>query len=153
MHTWLSDAAWIVIDVVQFINNHQVVPETEYADPKGPIRLPASRFIPNVHLEVVNYHKPLLGTFHAKFMVVDRKHGLVQSDNIQDNDNLELALQLEGPIVDALYDTALITWHNALSPPMPCLSAPASAAPFPTFETESHRQLFDKGGNLMSSYQ
>jgi phosphatidylserine/phosphatidylglycerophosphate/cardiolipin synthase-like enzyme len=101
----------------------------------------------------VNYHKPLLGTFHAKFMVVDRKHGLVQSDNIQDNDNLELALQLEGPIVDALYDTALITWHNALSPPMPCLATPASTAPVPTFETESHRQLFDKEGKLMSSYQ
>jgi hypothetical protein len=32
----------------------------------------------------------MLGTFHSKFMVVDRKIGIVSSNNIQDNSNMEM---------------------------------------------------------------
>lgn len=130
-----------------------MVPESEYADPNGPIRLPSSADLPNVELEVVNYHRPMLGTFHAKFLVVDRNVAIVQSDNIQDNDNLEMCVQLEGPIVDSIYDTALLTWHNAMKPPMPCIATPAAASPPPTFQMGEHGSMFDDGGSLISNYQ
>jgi hypothetical protein len=32
----------------------------------------------------------MLGTFHSKFMVVDRKIGIISSNNIQDNSNMEM---------------------------------------------------------------
>ena len=41
-------------------------------------------------MQVLNYHRPMLGTFHSKFMVVDRKIGIVSSNNIQDNSNMEM---------------------------------------------------------------
>jgi hypothetical protein len=31
---------------------------------------------------------------------------------------------LEGPIVDAFYEIALHSWHNKLTPPLPCMSQP-----------------------------
>ncbi len=76
--------------------------------------------IPGLDLEVVNYHRVLLGTFHAKFMIVDRKVALLNSNNIQDRPNLELMTHLEGPIVDSFYEVALHSWYNKLSPMMPC---------------------------------
>jgi hypothetical protein len=41
-------------------------------------------------------------------MVVDRRVAVVQSNNIQDNDNLEMMTQIEGDIVNSVYDTALL---------------------------------------------
>ena len=58
-------------------------------------------------------------------MVVDRKIAVIESNNTEDNDNVEMMTHLEGPIVDSIYDTALITWGNAFSPPLP--SAQTSA--------------------------
>ncbi|OJD33510.1 iq calmodulin-binding motif protein [Diplodia corticola] len=104
----------------QVFNNHLDVSEAERTA-KG-IGIPSSEDIPNIDIEVINYHRPVLGTFHAKFMVVDRKIGVVCSNNIQDNDNLEMMTHLEGPIVDSLYDMALLTWHDALKPPLPLLT-------------------------------
>lgn len=47
------------------------------------VALPSNEDIPNVDLEVVNFHRPVLGTFHAKFMIQDRKVGIICSNNIQ----------------------------------------------------------------------
>ena len=69
-------------------------------------------------------HRPMLGTFHCKFMVVDRKMAILCSNNIQDRPNMEMMCHLEGPIVDSIYDTALISWHKAMNPPLPRLSHP-----------------------------
>ena len=33
-----------------------------------------------------------------------------------------MMIQLEGPIVDSIYDMALISWHKNLEPPLPCLT-------------------------------
>jgi hypothetical protein len=82
----------------------------------------------------------LLGTFHAKFLIVDRKVALLNSNNIQgghslveaneyahsesDRPNLELMSHLEGPVVDAFYEIALHSWYNQLSPPLPCMNTP-----------------------------
>jgi phosphatidylserine/phosphatidylglycerophosphate/cardiolipin synthase-like enzyme len=95
----------------------------------------------------------MLGTFHAKFMVIDRRIALVQSDNIQDNDNLEFCTQLEGPIVDAIYDTAFITWFDQLDPAPPMINSPAASVPPPTFRLGNHGSMFDKEGSLTHTYQ
>jgi hypothetical protein len=48
----------------------------------------------------------MFGTFHSKSMIVGRKIAVISSNNIQSNDNCEMATHLEGPIVDSLYDFA-----------------------------------------------
>ncbi len=66
----------------------------------------------------------LLGTFHVKFLIVDRKVVLINSCNIQDRPNLEMMTHLEGPVVDSFYDVALHCWYNKLEPPLPCVTKP-----------------------------
>lgn len=138
-------------DPKQMIDHHQSVDPKRFSDPKGAVRLPHPDDIPNVALEVVNYHRPPLGTFHAKFMIIDRKIAITQSNNIQDNDNLEMMAQFEGPIVDSLYDMALITWHNPLHPPLPCAKTPAAESAMPTFN-ESHKAMFEENGQILQRY-
>ncbi|KAF7294769.1 hypothetical protein MIND_01014400 [Mycena indigotica] len=101
----------------QLFEPHYVVSPKEYTGKN--VGLPSPEEIPNIDLQVINYHKPLLGTYHCKYMIVDRKYALLQSNNIQDNDNLEMMIHLEGPIVESLYDMALISWHLPLAPLMP----------------------------------
>ncbi|KAI0021633.1 IQ calmodulin-binding motif protein [Xylariomycetidae sp. FL0641] len=110
----------------QLIEPHYVVPESEYTGKA--VALPSPEEIPNLDLQVMNFHQPVLGTFHAKYMVVDRRIGIVQSNNIMDNENMEMMVQVEGPIVDGLYDMALLSWHKAMHPPLPCLKSPAAEA-------------------------
>ncbi|KAK3294392.1 uncharacterized protein B0H64DRAFT_325211 [Chaetomium fimeti] len=90
------------------------------------VNLPSAGEIPHIDMEVMNFHSPVMGTFHAKYVVVDRRIALLQSNNIQDNDNLEMMVHLEGPIVDSIYDMALISWHKKLDPPLPSQTATAS---------------------------
>ncbi|CAF1565573.1 unnamed protein product, partial [Didymodactylos carnosus] len=40
--------------------------------------------IPYVDLEIMNYHRLIMGTFHSKFLVSDRHIALLNSNNIQD---------------------------------------------------------------------
>jgi hypothetical protein len=69
----------------QLFQNHYIVPLAEYTGKD--VGIPSPEEIPNIDLQVINYHRPLLGTFHCKYMIVDRKYAVLQSDNIQDNDN------------------------------------------------------------------
>ncbi|KAI0175814.1 hypothetical protein GGR52DRAFT_589583 [Hypoxylon sp. FL1284] len=108
----------------QLLEPHYAVPESEYT--AAAVGLPPRHEIPHVDLQVTNYHRPLLGTFHSKYMVVDRRVAVVQSNNIQDNDNLEMMVELRGPVVDALYDMALVSWHKKLEPPLPMMDSPAA---------------------------
>jgi phosphatidylserine/phosphatidylglycerophosphate/cardiolipin synthase-like enzyme len=66
----------------QLINPHQNVDVKTYTDDK--VKLPSPEEIPGINLEVQNYHVPPVGTFHAKYMVVDRKIAILNSNNIQD---------------------------------------------------------------------
>jgi phosphatidylserine/phosphatidylglycerophosphate/cardiolipin synthase-like enzyme len=86
------------------------------------IGLPTEDEIPGVALEVINYHRPLVGTFHAKYLIVDRRVACLNSNNVQDRPNVEMMVQLEGPVVDSIYDMALITWSNAMKPPLPLIA-------------------------------
>lgn len=131
---------------LQVVENHQKVEEAEYTGKN--VRLPSKDEAPHLDMEVVNYHRPIFGTFHSKFMVVDRKIGIVSSNNIQDNDNVEMMCHVEGPIVDSLYDTLLISWHNSLDPPLPSRTTPAASGGLPSFEQDSFRGLFDSKGHV-----
>lgn len=133
----------------QLVENHQNVPEKEYIAKS--VNLPPSKDIPNIDIQVVNYHKPPLGTFHAKFMIVDRKFGIIQSNNIQDNANFEMACQIEGPIVDSLYDMALISWYKKLDPPLPAINSPAVAGGIDTSGHSMNDRLFGPNGELIGS--
>ncbi|KAK7035732.1 hypothetical protein R3P38DRAFT_2908777 [Favolaschia claudopus] len=109
-------------DPRQIIQNHYIVSQKEYTGKN--VGMPAPEEIPNIDLQVMNYHRPMVGTFHCKYMVVDRKIAVLQSNNIQDNDNLEMMIHLEGPIVDSIYDMALISWSNKLTPSLPSSDHP-----------------------------
>lgn len=50
------------------------------------VQIPGPDVVPNLDLQVVNYHQPPLGTFHAKFMIVDREIACLSSNNIQVGD-------------------------------------------------------------------
>lgn len=105
-----------------FTHNRVYVEEEEWL--KEVVMLPKRSEIPWIDFELVNYHRPLLGTFHTKFMIVDRKIALVASNNIQDRPNMEMMVHLEGPIVDSLYDMALLCWSKPMHPPLPLLNEP-----------------------------
>lgn len=109
------------------MENRLDVPESQYTSEK--VQLPPANEIPNVDLQVINFHRPVFGTFHAKFTVIDRGIALLQSSNIQDNDNLEMLSHISGPIVDAFYDAALLSWGKSLDPQLPLLDSPAQSVP------------------------
>ncbi|KAI1656794.1 hypothetical protein F4813DRAFT_381352 [Daldinia decipiens] len=129
----------------QLLEPHYMVPESEYTG--SAVGLPAPHEIPNIDLQVINYHRPLLGTFHSKYMIVDREIAVVQSNNIQDNDNVEMMVQVEGPIVDSLYDMALLSWHKKLEPPLPYLNSPAAKSGRTSF-TPSYADIFSPEGAI-----
>jgi len=104
------------------LDPHQEVKPAAYAG--AGVLLPPPEEVPNVDLQVVSMHRFFLGTLHAKFCVVDREMAVVMSNNVEDNDNMEMMAHVEGPVVDSIYDTALAIWSKALVPPLPCLTAP-----------------------------
>ena len=140
-------------DNLQVIDNHQIVPAADYSDPNGPVRIPHPSELPGVELEVCNYHRPIFGTFHSKYMVVDRRVAIIQSNNIQDNDNLEMMTQFEGTIVESFYDTALLSWHKSLEPPLPCLTSQAAIHKTTTFEGNGLNGLVNGNASLAQSQQ
>ncbi|KAJ5831704.1 hypothetical protein N7474_000015 [Penicillium riverlandense] len=123
-------------DPRQAWENRLTVTEEQWTSAK--VNIPPSKDIPNLDLQVINYHRPVFGTFHAKFTIIDRRIALLQSSNIQDNDNLEMLAHLEGPIVDSFYDTALLSWGKQLDPPLPLLDSPAASAPIPWHEEKGN---------------
>lgn len=129
----------------QLVEPHYIVSQKEYTGDK--VNIPPPEEIPNIDLQVMNYHHPLLGTFHAKYMVVDRKIAILQSNNIQDNENLEMMVHMEGPIVDSMYDMALISWHKRLEPPLPSHDSPAAKGGITAF-TESLSDVFGPSGSI-----
>jgi phosphatidylserine/phosphatidylglycerophosphate/cardiolipin synthase-like enzyme len=130
----------------QLLEPHYIVPEKEYLGKA--VALPHPDEIPNLDLQVMNYHRPLFGTFHCKYMVVDRKYAVLQSNNIQDNDNLEMMIHLEGPIVDSLYDMALISWHKKLEPALPSHNSPAVQGGIGSFGEKSYETIFSREGSI-----
>ena len=59
-----------------------------------------------------------------------------------------MAVHLEGPIVDSLYDMALITWNKKIEPPLPSHNSPAAAGGITAFDYPGHTKLFGEDGEL-----
>ncbi|CAP80819.1 Pc12g11920 [Penicillium rubens Wisconsin 54-1255] len=137
-------------DPRQAWENRLSVHEDQYVG--GKVKLPAASEIPNVDLRVINFHRPVFGTFHAKFTVIDRRVALIQSSNIQDNDNLEMLAHIEGPIVDSFYDSALLSWGKAPDPPFPLLDSPARGAPIPCHEENNDGIPIENGDTALPEH-
>lgn len=115
---------------LHIVDSHQHVKPSTYSGKS--IQLPRPEEISNLDLEVTSLHKVVLGTLHSKFCVVDRKIAAIMSNNVEDNANMEMMTHVEGPIVDSIYDTALITWNNRIKPPLPSSHNPATQGGLPT---------------------
>ncbi|KAF3311927.1 hypothetical protein TWF173_007599 [Orbilia oligospora] len=98
----------------QLFKHHLNGKEKEFNSEK--VQIPKPEEVQGITLQVLNFHIPPVGTFHAKWMVVDGKIAVLNSNNIQDVANLEMMCHYEGAIVDSFYDSAMISWHNALRP-------------------------------------
>ncbi|KAK5704857.1 hypothetical protein LTR97_001966 [Elasticomyces elasticus] len=133
-------------DIKQFVTPHQTVDEKTWTSKN--VGLPSKSEIPNLDFEVVNFHMPPLGTFHSKFMVVDREIATISSNNIMDNDNVEMMTHIEGPIVDSVWETFLLSWHNKLDPPVPCRDTTALSKLPPSFQETTFTQLFESDGSF-----
>ncbi|KAA1063844.1 hypothetical protein PGTUg99_008611 [Puccinia graminis f. sp. tritici] len=82
-------------DWKQVFKNHLSIKPN--SSPWKEVGLPDLEKIPNLELEVINFHRVLLGTFHSKFLIVDRSVALLNSNNIQDRPNLEMMARGETP--------------------------------------------------------
>jgi hypothetical protein len=60
-------------------------------------------------------------------MIVDRRIACLSSNNIQDRVNIDMNVHLEGPIVEAFYDMALLNWGEKMDPSLPLLLNPSLA--------------------------
>ncbi|KAL1410654.1 hypothetical protein Q8F55_004673 [Vanrija albida] len=98
---------------------HQIVEPSVYSSPA--VGLPTPEEIPGLELEVQNYHIPPVGTFHQKCLVIDRKIASLSSNNIQERGDVGFMVQLEGPVVQSIYDTAILSWWTSFHPPLPLL--------------------------------
>ncbi|BEI83695.1 hypothetical protein CcaverHIS002_0402990 [Cutaneotrichosporon cavernicola] len=133
-----SEAASIVADALRALSKAvmerggpKVVVKIMY-DPRRPkdLLLPSGRVtlppeeVPGCSLEVQNYHIPPVGSFHQKTVIVDRQVALLSSNNVQNRDDVGFMVQLEGPIVQSIYDTAILSWWMSFKDPLPLLARP-----------------------------
>lgn len=90
--------------------------------------LPAPEELPSISLEVNTNYRLIMGLFHTKFLVVDRKSALLNSNNIYDRPNLEMMVHYERDVVNSFYDIFLISWAVSFKPDLVCLrdEAPVS---------------------------
>jgi hypothetical protein len=68
--------------------------------------------------------------------------------NDKENDNLEMMSSFEGPIVNSLYDTCMLSWNNSLDPQMPGIKSPPSWNGCPTFSDPEYLKLIDEKGQF-----
>jgi len=84
--------------------------------------------------------------------VIDRQIALLQSSNIQDNDNLEMLSHIEGPIVDGFYDAALLSWGKSLDPPLPLLNIPAETLQIPCHDSKETESLSEEVSQVLPEH-
>jgi hypothetical protein len=64
------------------------------------------------NIAIMSYHRPLMGTMHAKFLVVDDHLAVLCSNNIQDRPNLEMAVCMSGDIVSGFIECSRYLWKD-----------------------------------------
>lgn len=66
----------------------------------------------NANVKTKSVHVPLLGTMHAKFMLVDRRTAILSSNNVQDRPNVELAISMMGDVCKGFFDIFRRLWKD-----------------------------------------
>ena len=69
---------------------------------------------PDADVKVKSKHMPVLGTIHAKFIVLDRSIAILSSNNVQDRGNLEFSCTLFGPVVNGFVNIFETLWEDKL---------------------------------------
>jgi phosphatidylserine/phosphatidylglycerophosphate/cardiolipin synthase-like enzyme len=100
------------------LHYHSILPPEKWSH----YDIPAPEEIPHISLQINNFHRLIMGTFHSKFLIIDRSIALLNSNNIQDRPNLEMMSHFEGDIVNSFYDTFLISWRVQFQPNLVCLN-------------------------------
>lgn len=59
-----------------------------------------------------SYHKPLLGTMHCKFVIIDRETVILMSNNVQDRPNLEMGVVFTGAITRLFFKVFCNMWNK-----------------------------------------
>ncbi|CAF1330989.1 unnamed protein product [Adineta steineri] len=103
------------------LHAHTILPPHKWAE----CSIPTAEELSNISMEVNTYHRIVVGAFHCKYLVVDRKIALLNSNNIYDRPNLEMMVHYEGDIVNSFYDTYLISWQLPFQPNLVCLQEEA----------------------------
>ncbi len=114
-------------------HSHAILPPSKFAH----CNIPTSEELPFISLEVNTYHRMIMGLTHSKFLIVDRKIALLNSNNIYDRPNLEMMVHYEGDIVNSFYDTFLISWEISLRPDLVCLREEAPISQDFHFDTNN----------------
>ncbi|BEJ15410.1 hypothetical protein CspHIS471_0500150 [Cutaneotrichosporon sp. HIS471] len=83
----------------------------------GAFALPASAELPGVNLQV--RRGPC-----ASVAVIDRQIAVLTTAAVHDGSGLEMMAQYEGPVVQSLYDVALLAWWGPMVPDLPLLRSP-----------------------------
>lgn len=79
----------------------------------GAYNLPTPEEAPFLDIKLTLFHKFPVGTLHSKLLVVDRQAGLLLSSNLEDVWFSEIALHVEGTIVDAMQDHFWGMWSDS----------------------------------------
>lgn len=98
-------------------HSHAIVPLDKWAH----YNIPTTDELPHISLEINTSHRLIMGASHVKFLVVDRKIALLNSNNIYDRPNFEMMVHYEGDVVNAFYDIFIISWSIPFKPDLVCL--------------------------------
>jgi hypothetical protein len=96
---------------------HTILPPSKWAR----FDIPTPDELPSISMEINIYHRMITGVIHSKFLLVDHKIALLNSNNIDDRPNLEMMAHYEGDIVNSFYDAFLISWWIPFQPDLVCL--------------------------------
>jgi len=106
------------------VHAHAILPSEHWEH----CNIPKADELPFVLLEVNTSHRLIVGASHSKFLIVDRKIALLNSNNIYDRPNLEMMIHYEGDVVNSFYDIFLISWQIPFNPRLVCLQEESLAS-------------------------
>jgi hypothetical protein len=89
--------------------NVRVIPKPNW---KNDLGLYFDDISKDVNVAVKSIHVPLLGTMHAKFLVIDDKSVVLSSNNVQDRPNVEMAITFQGSVVYSFQDIFFRLFHR-----------------------------------------
>ncbi|CAM6053937.1 unnamed protein product [Sphagnum tenellum] len=93
-------------------NNVRIIEKEQWRDELG---LTFDGVLLGENVTAKSIHIPVVGTMHAKFLVVDGKRCVVSSNNVQDRPNTEMSVVMDGDICKGLRDVFYKLWNSDAS--------------------------------------